>query len=227
MSRISSIVATFIFVLSIANSQARFFGGYGYFTVGVNFLNLDEINQALKTNDYAQFKSNFLTVGGAGGFAFNRILIGGEGFALMAQKQDKRNYRSLLSGGGGFFNVGYIVYERKNLQVYPMIGIGGGGLNLKLIDKRERSFNEAIANPKSFDASNSMFMIDISGGLNLKFGRFGYFIVGIRTGYVFSPAVGSWKTGGEVELQESVKQGINGFYFRVSVGGGGGGYRRK
>ncbi|MEN3038986.1 MAG: hypothetical protein ABDI07_07545 [Candidatus Kryptonium sp.] len=221
MIKISSIVTALILFFSIANSQDRFFGGYGYFTVGVNFLNLDEINRILKTHDYAQFKSNFLTIGGAGGFAFNRILIGGEGFALIGQKQDKRNYRSLLSGGGGFFNAGYIVYERKNFQIYPMIGIGGGGLNLKLVDKRERSFNEAIANPKSFDASNSMFMIDVSGGLNWKFG---YFIVGIKTGYVFSPAVGSWKTGGEVELQESVKQGINGFYFRVSVGGGGGRY---
>jgi len=218
----SLVIFISVFVFALANSQDHFYGGLGYFNAGVNFLNFDKLNKVLSDNGLAQFGNGVVSLGGGGFFIVNNVMIGGEGFSFLSQKKDKENYRSIISGGAGFFKLGYILHQRNNFQIYPMIGIGGGGLDLKVIDKTERNFNNAISERKDFNASFSALVFDVSVGADLKLGKYGYFILGVKTGYLFSPVVGKWKAGNEVDLKEGPEQGINGFYLKVSIGGGGG-----
>jgi hypothetical protein len=204
---IALIVVVFSFLNSQnVNSSGRFFGGSGYFSFGVSFLSLDKLNQVLGDNNRAQFQSSFLNIGGGGYGVLNKIMIGGEGFGILSQKRDKENFRSVLSGGYGFFNLGYIIYDGEKLRFYPMVGIGGGGLNLKIFEMSEVDFKDAV---------------------EYKIGRrYGGWMLGLKVGYVFSPVVGDWKLGDEVVLRNGPEVGINGFYLMLNFGGYGGGIIR-
>ena len=215
-------------VVSFSNSQdnslGKFFGGGGYFSFGISFLDLDKLNRVLSDNNRAQFQSSFLNIGGGGYGVLNKIIIGGEGFGILGQKKDKENFRCVLSGGYGFFNLGYIIYDVERLRFYPMVGIGGGGLNLKIFEMKGADFNDAISNPKKiFDASFSSLSVKSEVGIEYKIGRrYGGWIFGFKIGYVFSPISGDWRMGDEVALTNGPRVGINGFYFRLNVGGHGG-----
>jgi hypothetical protein len=226
---IALIVVVFSFLNSQnVNSSGRFFGGSGYFSFGVSFLSLDKLNQVLGDNNRAQFQSSFLNIGGGGYGVLSKVMIGGEGFGILSQKRDKENFRSVLSGGYGFFNLGYIIYDGEKLRFYPMVGIGGGGLNLKIFEMSEVDFKDAVKNPKKiFDASFSSLSVKSELGVEYKIGRrYGGWMLGLKVGYVFSPVVGDWKLGDEVVLRNGPEVGINGFYLRLNFGGYGGGIRR-
>lgn len=218
MRKIFSVVFILFLLFAGANSQGRFYGGVGYFDVGVNFLNFEKLNKVLSEKNRAEFK-NVLFATGGGGFAILRnFMIGGEGFGFIAQKQDKGDYRSVLLGGAGFFKVGYIVYQTKNLLIYPMIGLGGGSLDLKTFERKISDFEGGISNPSVFNANFSAFIVDISGGVAFIPRPW---MLGFRVGYLFSPIVSDWKEGGEIELRGSPKQEINGFYVKILIGFGG------
>ncbi len=226
-------IVLMLVVVSFSNSQnvgssGKFFGGGGYFSFGVSFLNLDKLNRVLGDNNRAQFRSSFLNIGGGGYGVLNRVVIGGEGFGILSQKRDKGSFRSVLSGGYGFFNLGYIIYEGGRLRFYPVIGIGGSGLNLKIFEVAEVNFKDAVENPKKiFEASLSSLSVKSELGVDYKIGgRYGGWVLGLRVGYVFSPIVGDWKMGDEVVLRNGPEVGVNGFYLRLNFGGYGGGFSR-
>jgi hypothetical protein len=109
-----------------------------------------------------------------------------------------------------------------------MVGIGGGGLNLKIFEMAEVDFKDAVKNPKKiFDASFSSLSVKSELGVEYKIGRrYGGWMLGLKVGYVFSPVVGDWKLGDEVVLRNGPEVGINGFYLRLNFGGYGGGIIR-
>ncbi|MFN3135999.1 MAG: hypothetical protein ACK44H_10595, partial [Candidatus Kryptonium sp.] len=186
MRKIFSVVFILFLSFAGANSQDRLYGGIGYFNVGVNFLNFEKLNQVLSGKNRAEFKNVLFATGGGGFAILGNFMIGGEGFGFIAQKQDKGNYRSVLSGGAGFFKVGYVAYQTNNLLIYPMLGLGGGGLDLKTFERKTSDFEGGISNPSAFNANFSAFIVDISGGVDF-IPR--HWVLGLRVGYLFSPIV--------------------------------------
>ena len=67
----------------------------------------------------------------------------------LGDEQPSGDYMNSLNAGFAFFNVGYTVYSKRQLRLYPLIGIGGGWMNLKIREKSvPLSFDDILDNPE-------------------------------------------------------------------------------
>lgn len=202
--------------------------GRGYFMFGVHFLDIDDLNTRLASLGYAKFPTHFYTIGGgAHGILESGIVIGGEGHALLSQKETTGTFKTALGGGYGFFNVGYVVYQQNDFTVYPLLGIGGGSVTMKITDSEAPLFDEVIGDPKrSTELSTGGFLLDMAVGLDYLFQvgedeRDGGIMIGLRAGYTFSPSDSDWEMNGN-EINGGPDFGVTGPYVRLMIGGGGG-----
>ena len=204
-------------------------GGMGYSMFGRGTIDIKALNSKLESKGYSTLSDNFFSVGGGGhGIINNRLIIGGEGHSLLGKEVTSGNYKSSMHIGYGFLNLGYIVYSVKELRVYPLIGLGAGGMNLKIVeDVTSLSFDEVLDDPKrKIELSTGGFLLNLALGIDylLKFaedekGKAGM-TFGLRAGYTFSPFKGAW-TMDELEIAGAPEMGITGPYIRLMIGGGG------
>ena len=98
--------------------------------------------------------------------------------------------------------MGYIVYTKKQLWLYPLLGLGGGGMNLKIKEKPSSlSFDDVLDNPKrSVEISTGGFLLSFAVGMDYllilgedKKGK-GGLAFGIRAGYTLSPFKRGWES---------------------------------
>jgi hypothetical protein len=228
--KISAIISVFFFVLLVPHTLLQAFeireGGAGGFMLGVQWLDLSELNSELRANGFKSFNAYDFSYGGAGyGIIGNRLLIGGEGHGF-SQEKSNSTYLQSLSGGFGFFDVGYIVVQRWGFQLYPMIGIGGGGLSMRLTERAVLDFDDIVTDPKREALlSVGSFMLQGAVGLDymLKLGVMpemseGGMLFGIRVGYTYSVTKTDWDMG-DINISGGPDIGISGFYIRFIVGG--------
>lgn len=107
----------------------RISGGYGYFMPGFGMQDLGALNTYAGTSD---FEGNGVTLGGAGTLMIRSFMLGGEGGSHLARKATVGNLDMTLESGWGKFTLGYVVYGRKGLLIYPKVGIGGSKETLTL-----------------------------------------------------------------------------------------------
>jgi len=203
-------------------------GGMGYSILGKSFINLGDLNSHLESRGYTAMSDNFFTVGG-GGHAImgNRWIIGGEGFSLLGDDVTGNNHKQSITIGCGFFNLGYVVYSIHDLIVYPMLGIGGGGMSFKISeDISSVTFDNILDDPeRNTEITTSEFLLDLGGGISylLSFGKdetdMGGMFIGIRGGYMISPFRGDWMLD-DIEITGAPDMGIKGPYIRIMIGGG-------
>ena len=234
-SGITFLIITLFLFISANNAysqelkhRGRMGGGRGYFMFGFNNLDIKNLNTALENKGYSKLSDNFLSFGGGGHGIINRFIIGGEGHGLIGEEANSENYKSSLSVGYGFFDFGYIVYSIGGLNVYPLLGIGGGGITLKISEKVPPSFDAILDNPKrGVEISTGGLLLNIAVGadylLNLgdrKWGN-GGLVFGLRIGYTYSPIKSDWQFE-EGSISDGPETGITGPYLRLMIGGGGG-----
>ena len=193
--------------------------------IGSSLPDLDGLNAALERGGYSRFPRSFLTMGGGGHAFIGRLVLGGEGQTLIEEGARGR-HKTVLSGGCGFFNVGYVARSGAGLAVYPLFGVGAGSLNLSITSRETVSFEEVLEDPgRSARLQKSGFLMQVAIaadrwlGSGRRSGRGGLF-VGIRAGYVFAPAGGSWEFEG-IEAGGGPRAGWTGPYIRISIGAGG------
>lgn len=209
--------------------------GRGYFTIGWATLDLGELNTQLTGRGYTSFPETRLTIGGGGHGIRGRWLLGGEGQALIGKSQDTaragQNYETVLNGGYGFLNIGYMAVKRGHLHAYPFAGIGGAGAQLQIRESSAPTFDDVLRDP---GRSASM----TAGGLVLQFGvavdqlfvlqshesgaqsHQSGLVFGLRVGYVFMPAQSAWRLN-STRVAAGPDVGLGGPYVRFVVGGGG------
>ena len=200
-------------------------GGAGYFMIGGTLPDLGALNAALERGGYSRFPRSFFTMG-VGGHAFiGRLVLGVEGQTLLERGRILAGRESVLSGGCGFFNVGYAVHSGDGLEVFPLIGVGAGSLTLKITGRDPVSFEDVLEDPdRSARLQKSGFLMQAALaadrwlGSGRGNGRGGLFI-GIRAGYVFAPAGGAWELEG-LEAEGGPRAGWSGPYIRISIGAG-------
>ena len=206
-------------------------GGKGYFMLGGNIIDIKSLNSKLESKGYSKFSDNFISFGGGGHGIIGKVIIGGEGHTLIGEETTSGSYKSSIEAGYGFFNMGYLIYTTGIVNVYPILGLGAGGMSVKIIEKGTPSFDEVLDNPmdnskKSVELSTGGFLLNLAFGADylLKFGGDekggGGLVFGLRIGYTFTPAKGDWEMDG-IDISGGPDVGITGPYVRLMVGGGG------
>jgi len=202
-------------------------GGMGYFIVGAGQINFDGINQYLWSNLYPEVDNNFISLGGGGHFQYNRFIFGGEGQGFLSSNNSNEVYTTVGSGGYGFFNFGYVVYQKKRLSLYPLIGIGGGGYTIDVAKNLDdASFSAVMAGDASqIHMSRSSMLMNISIGTdyfflaNVSEDGVGGFSIGLRIGYTLDLA-SSWSTEAQ-NITKIPSTYFGGPFVKLVIGGGG------
>ena len=104
-----------------------------FFLVGVQHLDLDDLNDRLAAHSYPALPGSMLSLGGGGWAVRGRLMVGGEGHALIgsAKTTSDGTYKSRLTAGYGMLDLGYSVYDRDRFEIYPMLGdIGPSGVEV-------------------------------------------------------------------------------------------------
>lgn len=213
------------------NDLKKLFGGVGYFTPGASILTISKLNSELSSKNYPKFNNTFSSVGGGGHAIISNFIIGGEGQGLIGKEQttDKRTLN--IAGGYGVFNLGYILFEKNGLMIYPIVGLGGSGLSISITERMIPKFSEVIDSLKGhIELSTGAFMLNFALGadylisLDRQENTHSGVLVGIRIGFTFTPVAGDWKMD-DVKVSSGPETGLNGVYIKLLIGGGGIGRR--
>ncbi|MBC8179914.1 hypothetical protein H8E88_02210 [candidate division KSB1 bacterium] len=206
-------------------------GGRGYSIMGLSVLNIDDLNSRLKSAGYPEFSNNFFSIGGGGHGIINKLIIGGQGGALLVgeetTKLGKDIFNSTLVGGYGFFDIGYIALSKKGFNIYPMLGVGFGGLTFKIAEDSSPKFDNLLSDPqRSVELNYGGLLLNVSLGVDylIKFAEdktgTGGLIVGLQAGYMLAPFTHDWKMD-ENDVTGGPDIGFNGPYIKFLFGGGG------
>ena len=214
---------------SVSEESGKPYGGVGFFSVGGMILDHRGMNDAFAAHGRPELPSTLLTFGGEGYFRVNRVLIGFEGFGALPRSASSATHETSVSGGGGFFDVGYIVTSWENLAVFPILGIGGGGMSYNLARRAPASFDQVLDDPaRGATLSTGGFMGQLALGIDYyMFGKgtspkeVGGGVVGLRIGYATQLLPrGNWSLFG-AEVDGGPKVGFGGPFLRLVIGGGG------
>lgn len=204
--------------------------GRGYFQVGYMGLDLGSLNQSLTGAGYPTLDEAFLTLGGGGLGSAGRFVIGGEGHALLGRRETTSDGARQISAGGGYglFRIGYRAFSREGLDVIPLIGVGGGRLNLDILGRSAPVFDDVLTDPgRSSRLSSGMFLLDASVQASYRVrmpGRRrgdGGLLVGLQAGYTYAPGKTSWELDGINTVAGGPDFEIEGWSVRLSIGGWG------
>lgn len=202
--------------------------GAGGFLLGVATADFDDLNAELKSRGFTPLKSNNAVYGGLGyGIVRGRIIIGGEGVAF-TQDVSSDTMQASFQGGYGFFDVGYVVYAKGGLNVFPLLGIGGSALDLWIVGKDETpSFGRLLDEPKrEVNVSTVGLLVDLGIGVDylLVLGEDqkgkGGLLLGFRAGYRLSPMQADW-TMRDRDVLHGPDVRLTGPHVCLLIGGGG------
>jgi hypothetical protein len=207
------------------------FGG-GYFMIGWSALQLDDLNAALVAHGYPEFDESNLSLGGGGHFTMGRLVLGGQGHGYMSQSRDAflstGTYRATLTAGIGFFDIGYEIVQGGRARVACLVGLGGGQVQMKMVDLRGPTFEDVLTDPgRSAELTTGGFLLDLGVSADLLTRRMGHHdtyggpLLGVRAGYILAPVKGDWKLG-DRDIAGGPRMGIEGAYVRALLGFGGG-----
>jgi hypothetical protein len=206
--------------------------GRGFFQVGYLGLDLDDLNDRLEGAGLPGLDGTVLTLGGAGYGTRGRMMFGLEGHGLLGGDGTTADGTTQVSLGGGYglFRVGYRAYSRGRLDIYPVFGIGGGQMSVKIRERSAPVFDDVLAGPqRSSSLTTGMFLLDFAVGLDYRFvvesdeEDFGGVALGLHVGYTLAPGDTSWKLDDINNVAGGPSAQIEGFYVRASIGFWGGG----
>jgi hypothetical protein len=215
--------------ISIVTNAQFTRGGGGAFTVGMQMWPVDELKAFAP--DGPTISTNSFSLGGYGYWQFNDWIFGFKGAGIYGSEKLDDNYSYRMTGGYFAVDFGYKVVNSNKFFVYPLIGIGWGGVGYNISEK----FSLDLANPDAtkpviyggeYSWSNVVF--DVGVRIEQLFGvrsdenGSGGGLVGIEVGYMFSPSSSDWRTSTNATINNAPEYSLNGLYARVVIGGFGG-----
>ncbi|MBM4176641.1 MAG: hypothetical protein FJ213_10795 [Ignavibacteria bacterium] len=183
--------------------------------------NLKELNLEFQKVGLKEFEGGMFGFGGGGGLTLGNIRLGGYGIG------GSKEVRTSITGGEmitkldygyGLFVAGYEVAKFGDLRFAIDIGIGGGSVDLDLINKSQSSIPwNTVFLPSSNSAKNlsmSFFYYQPSIVIEYIYGGFTkFFIAGDYSGIIN----GKWRQDGEFDLTNVPDMKFNGFALRAGV----------
>lgn len=184
---------------------------------------LEGLNDLLESRGIPAFQEDFVTLG----FGFNvwlgRWLVGAEGHWLLERKRSTVDFERKLAGNFGFLDAGYALQIGK-LQIYPIVGIGGGSMKLETVERATPSFSEVIDEPRRSSELSQLYLLgqgalraDYPIQLSQRDATASGISVGIQAGYNVAFGHWDWELGGE-ETSGGPAIGVEGGYIRLAVG---------
>lgn len=189
-------------------------GGAGFVTAGWRSIDLGSLPTALGRSGYGHPGSDFFGIGGGGQAMLGRWVVGGEGQFLVGDRTGGIE----LTGGFGMGRLGYAIVQTDRLSIYPLLGVGGGGLTLL-------ASAESGGKRRETELSMGGMLLDgtLAADYRIPMGRSGssegFLLVGMRAGYTFSPLQTEWASD-EGELK-GPQLSFSGPSLRLIVGFGG------
>ncbi len=218
-------------------------GGFGHFSPGVLI------------GDWGDFASSFehpvmsstrelkaspvaATVGGGGrALLAGRYLLGGRGFGMWVPTMWTDWGSARVSGGGGGFDLGLVVYNQRRWMVYPFAGVGGLGYTLEVRNNSDAPVTFGGSPLATTPAAGAV----IEGGgaskfstgfwtfeLGVGFQRLQYrrkqgggLINGGELGLLISLHDNAWSDENDVPVIGAPPARMLGVYLRLNIGGGG------
>lgn len=224
---ISLAVVTLISTMAYAGGEDAK-GGAGGFMFGADRVDFGGLNDKLKAKGFEELEAgNFLFGGGGYGIVGGKLLLGGEG-AGFSQDISSDTLKASVGGGYGFFDLGYVVYSRGGLRIFPFLGIGGGGVNIRIVEKGiVPTFDEVLDDPgRELVLSTGSILFQVALGVDYfisvgedEKGK-GGLLFGLRAGYTFAPSRADWKMR-DRDVLGGPDVRLTGPYVCLIFGGGG------
>ena len=195
-------------------------GGGGGTAVGANIFDLKDLNTMLENTGYKGFSGTSVALGANLNFIYKKLIMVSVIRKFPLENINTAGYRNKLNITYGLFDLGYIVYQYKNLTMYPMIGIGDGKINLSIYKKEPDSIStfSGVFNgtKKGMTVSNfNSILLDFAAGMNYRFGT--GFNVGVQAGYLFSPFKADWFIDNTI-FSDGPKTALSGPYINLLIG---------
>jgi len=201
----------------------------GYLMFGGSKLDIDDLNERLVSKGHSSLSDGFLSFGG--GFLRKKNsnwLVGVEGHYLFVEDKDyampNGSYKASLTAAYGFVDIGYALVSSGGLNIYPLIGFGGGGAWLQI---GKSNFDDILEQPeRNANLTASAFLLNFAIGSDYLITSKesekyeGGLVLGFRAGYTYSPWKGAWWTD-NISIDGGPKIGMTGPYFRLMIGFGG------
>lgn len=201
----------------------------GYLMLGYTKFDIDDLNDRLMSKGNTSFSDDFYSIGG--GFLHqskNNWLFGFEGHFMFCDEKDYsrpgESYKASLMAANGFFDIGYSVVSSEGLNIYPLIGVGGGATWLEI---GKKNFDDILDTPQgnaSLTAYNFMFNFAIGTDYLIKIEEKekneAGLVLGVRAGYFYAPWNGDWWSD-NINITSGPNIGMTGPYIRFMIGFGG------
>jgi len=199
-----------------------------FVSIGHNTINIKNFDNLLIRNNYLPFSENIFFIGTGNRGLVNNFILGGEGNFSIEKKNINsfNNHISYITSSTNILgNIGYIIYEKKNIAIYPLFGIGLSRLSFDFI-KNEKigNINNLLSMPdRGARLENYGLIGDIGleGGYLIGIGKSenkkGGIALGIRIGYTFT----IYQTGlrfRDFEVEGIPDINFNGFYVKILGG---------
>jgi len=206
------------------------FGGLGYASIAPFFGDISALESGLRApaalgESYGLGEGALLLGGGGGAVLFGHLWLGGNGFGLLTSPFHNARGEAVLSGGGGAFELGYVLSTSSRMLVIPFFGLGGFGYHLDVTNNTTQVMpllNAFALSPGESKTFTAGFAI-LEAGLRLQrllFSRNGGMTAGLEVGILRSLSNGPWLSG-RSEFTHEEGAALDGVYARVNIGGGG------
>ena len=197
-----------------------------YLAVGIRTFDFTELNGRLRSHGYTQLDDAVLALGAGGYRLYRSIAIGGDINFLGGRRKEAQDghYNLLIYGATAALNLGYPLRQTPRLTVLPTVGLGATGIKLNIEDRTSGSFDEVLEAPgRSSSLARSSIALNAGLALDLtpsaRSGMHGWrgTVIGLRSGYSFSPASGPWRLN-QSDVSGSPDLDLHGFYFTLTFG---------
>jgi len=215
-----------LFASSLLDKAASWEGkGFSGVLVGAIYNpGITEVNKALESYGFPKFGDVSLGLGGMGfGVIHNKFVIGGTGFANMPLTTEAKingtNISAIMSGGYGFFEIGYNFLGDGNLLLSPILGLGGGGTKLVFLSKDDKNYNfdDVVKNPisKKFSIGYGGFGLELGFLMLIRVIDFGQKEVDLNNVTVKKGGMETNISNVTVKVKNSMNIGLKVSYFYV------------
>lgn len=198
-----------------------------YFLVGGDLLNQGKLNNYLDQRALPALGENYFTIGLGGHIIHDRFVIGLEVQKFIEKKHiTTREFNTSIMGKYWLLNLGYLLYSRKGFMIYPLLGMGLGELNLRVIENNISSFEDITMYQRGSESRTMSLLINMGWGfdyfINFNEKRKGQnnIVVGVRVGYKISAVKFDWSVN-HIQVADGPNAGLCGVYLKVIVGLGG------